>query len=245
MQQHDSSLALDFRRSPWRPWRRALRSRLVDGTRPPSNLPIANAVTQAFADSSGGRPGRQPVPDDHVRGLVMTGQVVEGDYLRLDRLAAKLDMSVTPVREGLLTLQGEGFVELVPRRGFAVRAISSQDIEDIFWVQAQIEGEVARRAAENFGTRGVENLQVIQEALQKAAAAGDHELVERLNYDFHHAIARVVDSSRLRWFLKQAAQLSPAASSPTWRDGPRPPSTITAPSSPPSPQAMLRLLPRR
>ncbi len=76
MQQHDSSLALDFRRSPWRPWRRALRSRLVDGTRPPSNLPIANAVTQAFADSSGGRPLN--LLGESVGGLSVTAHILGG-----------------------------------------------------------------------------------------------------------------------------------------------------------------------
>jgi DNA-binding GntR family transcriptional regulator len=146
---------------------------------------------------------------DHVRGLVMTGQVREGDYIRLDALAEELDMSVTPVREGLLTLQGEGFVELMPRRGFVVRALAPKDVEDVFWVQAQIEGEITRRAAPHFADNGVTGLRAIQDALEVAARRGDREQVERLNYDFHHAIARVVDSSRLRWFLKQAAQMSP------------------------------------
>lgn len=76
MQQHDSSLALDFRRSPWRPWRRALRSRLVDGTRPPSNLPIANAATQAFAASSGGRPLN--LLGESVGGLSITAHILGG-----------------------------------------------------------------------------------------------------------------------------------------------------------------------
>ncbi len=30
-----------------------------------------------------------------------------------------------------------------------------------------------------------------------------------LNYDFHHAIAKVVPASRMRWFLKHASRMSP------------------------------------
>lgn len=56
MQHHDSELTLQLRRSPFRPWRRVLRSRLVGGARPPSFLPVANRVTRALAEASGGRP---------------------------------------------------------------------------------------------------------------------------------------------------------------------------------------------
>jgi len=147
---------------------------------------------------------------DHVRGLVMTGRVREGDYLRLDRLAADLGISVTPVREGLLALQGEGFVELLPRRGFVVRALAEQDLQDVFWVQAQLEGELARRAAAVFDDELVAGLRAIQERLVAAAERGDHRLVERHNYDFHHAVAKAVDAKRLRWFLKVAARMSPS-----------------------------------
>jgi DNA-binding GntR family transcriptional regulator len=146
---------------------------------------------------------------DHVRDLVLTGQVREGDFIRIDRVAEGLGISVTPVREGLLALQGEGFVELIPRRGFMVRAVSSQDVADMFWVQGQIEGELTRRAAEHFAAAGVETLVAIQTALEEAARRDDHSRVAELNYDFHHAIAKVVTASRMRWFLKQASRMSP------------------------------------
>lgn len=159
------------------------------------------------------RPRRSTLTDevaDHVRALVMTGGVREGDFLRLDQLADELGISVTPVREGLLALQAEGFVELLPRRGFVARAVTQQDIADIFWVQGQIEGELARRAAAHFGAQGVDSLLAIQEALESAASSGDHNRVEVLNYDFHHAIAMISESARLRRLLKQVAHLSPS-----------------------------------
>ncbi|WP_395691289.1 FAD-dependent oxidoreductase [Nocardioides sp.] len=76
MQRHDSELALDLRRSPWQPWRRVLRSRVTDGVRPPSNLPVANAVTRAFADASGGRPLN--LVGESVGGLSVTAHVLGG-----------------------------------------------------------------------------------------------------------------------------------------------------------------------
>ncbi len=82
---------------------------------------------------------RPQLSDDvaaHVRNLIMSGGVRPGDFVRLDETAAELGVSVTPVREALLTLRGEGLVELVPHRGYVVSPLDRSDIDDIFWLQA-------------------------------------------------------------------------------------------------------------
>jgi cholesterol oxidase len=82
MQRHDSELALDLRRSPWQPWRRTLRSRVTGGVRPPSNLPVANAVTRAYADASGGRPLN--LLGESVGGLSVTAHILGGAVMGRD-----------------------------------------------------------------------------------------------------------------------------------------------------------------
>ncbi|QCX27528.1 GMC oxidoreductase [Nocardioides jishulii] len=89
MQQHDSELALRLRRSPWLPWRKGLRSAVVDGVRPPSNLPVANAVTQAFADSSGGRPLN--LLGESVGGLSVTAHILGGAAMGRDATQGVID----------------------------------------------------------------------------------------------------------------------------------------------------------
>lgn len=56
MQNVENEIRLVFDRSPVRPWRRVLRSRVVGSTRAPSYLPQANEVARRFAESVGGRP---------------------------------------------------------------------------------------------------------------------------------------------------------------------------------------------
>ncbi|TWG91778.1 cholesterol oxidase [Nocardioides sp. J9] len=76
MQDHDSELAMELRRSPVRPWRRVLRSRLVGDSAPPSFLPVANEVTRALAAASGGRPLN--LLGESVGGLSVTAHVLGG-----------------------------------------------------------------------------------------------------------------------------------------------------------------------
>lgn len=89
MQRHDSELALDLRRSPWQPWRRVLRSRVTGGVRPPSNLPVANAVTRAYADASGGRPLN--LFGESVGGLSVTAHVLGGAVMGRDATEGVVD----------------------------------------------------------------------------------------------------------------------------------------------------------
>ena len=84
----------------------------------------------------------------HLRTAIMTGTLRPGTFIRLDETAAALGVSITPVREALRTLRGEGMVQLEPHRGHVVVPLTRGDIEDIFWLQATIAKELAVTAAE-------------------------------------------------------------------------------------------------
>lgn len=56
MQDVDSELSFEYGRSPFRPWRRALRSKAVPGREAASYIPVANQAAREFAASSGGTP---------------------------------------------------------------------------------------------------------------------------------------------------------------------------------------------
>ncbi len=105
----------------------------------------------------------------------MSGALRPGTFIRLDETAAKLGVSVTPVREALLKLRGEGMVQLEPHRGHVVLPLTRQDIEDIFWLQATIAKELAATAAERITEGEIDDLERITEALAAAVAAGDTE----------------------------------------------------------------------
>ena len=56
----------------------------------------------------------------HLRAGIMSGALRPGTFIRLDETAAELGVSITPVREALRTLRGEGMVQLEPHRGHVV-----------------------------------------------------------------------------------------------------------------------------
>ena len=156
----------------------------------------------------------------HLRESIMSGQVHQGEYLRLERIAEELGTSATPVREALLALRGEGFVQLEPRRGFVVAPLSRRDVEDLFFVQATIAAELAARTAQAITPDRVTELESIQSALEDAARSRAVDEVEELNFQFHRRINTWAESKKLAWFLGTSVRYVPRrfyASIAGWR----------------------------
>jgi DNA-binding GntR family transcriptional regulator len=151
----------------------------------------------------------------YVRKRIFDGTFGPGEYLRLDRLAADLGISVTPVREALLTLRSEGLLTQQPRRGFIVQPVTRRDIADVSNVQAYIGGELAARAAENISDEQLAALRAIQRELEEAHARKDHERAVRLNHEFHRAINVAADSPKLAQFMSAITRYAPESVFPT------------------------------
>ncbi|MDI9913927.1 GntR family transcriptional regulator [Rhodococcus sp. IEGM 1379] len=156
---------------------------------------------------------------NHVRNVIMSGGVRPGDFIRLDETAAELGVSVTPVREALVALRGEGMVELVPHRGYVVCPLSRQDIEDIFWLQGEIAVKLALRATASITAEHLAELVQLNSALREALERSDATAIEQCEFEFHRLINRVAGGAKLGWFLFGAIRYTPArlyATDPGW-----------------------------
>jgi DNA-binding GntR family transcriptional regulator len=150
------------------------------------------------------RPRRPRLSDEvaaHVREQIVSGQLRPGEFVRPEKVAEEVGVSATPAREGLLTLQSEGFLRVEPRRGFVVAPLSRADIEDTFAAQALLGGELAARAAARADDAFVDGLAALQGRLRDAAARGELDLVEELNFAFHRTLYRRAGSPKLSWLL--------------------------------------------
>lgn len=157
---------------------------------------------------------RQQLSDEvasYLRQAIMAGEYAPGDSVRAEAVGELLDVSATPVREALHTLRAEGFLDLMPRKGFTVAPLVGDDIRDIFEAHALIAGELTSRATERATQTQVQVLRQIHERLLQAAAEGDTEQLERSNHEFHREVYRLSGSPRLRWALGNFNKYVPRA----------------------------------
>jgi DNA-binding GntR family transcriptional regulator len=155
----------------------------------------------------------------HLRIGIMSGSLRPGTFIRLDETAAELGVSITPVREALRTLRGEGMVQLEPHRGHVVSPFTRGDIEDIFWLQASIASQLAKSTAERITDDAIDELERLAEAVAGAIERQDTAEVTDAEFAFHRAFNRSSGRTKLAWFLLHAARYLPPdiyANDPEW-----------------------------
>ena len=154
-----------------------------------------------------------------LRVAIMTGALRPGTFIRLDETAAQLGVSITPVREALRTLRGEGLVQLEPHRGHVVLPLSRRDIEDIFWLQATIAKELAKTAARRITPAEINELERHTDSLATAVANADIDAIAAAEFAFHRAFNQATGRIKLAWFLLHVSRYLPPliyAADPEW-----------------------------
>lgn len=157
----------------------------------------------------------------YLRDLIMCGELRGGDSLRVEHLAASLDVSITPIRESLVELLGEGFVERTPRRGYKVARLTREDIADVFAANALLAAELAARAATRISEEQLSTLADLQKRLRAAGAHEDYAEMETLNHRLHRTIDQAADSPKLAWFAQRTSHYEPRWTWSTVKSWPR------------------------
>ncbi|AVD54569.1 hypothetical protein BEH_24730 (plasmid) [Priestia filamentosa] len=76
-----------------------------------------------------------------IRHAIRHLQLPPGQTVLEREMAEILGMSRTPVRESLIRLETEGWVRLIPRRGFIVAPLVADDLQQIYEVVEALDGD--------------------------------------------------------------------------------------------------------
>lgn len=118
--------------------------------------------------------------DAIIEGRIQPGQqIVETDLQRL------LGVSRAPIREALLKLEGQGLVEMIPRKGSFVRTITPRFIQESFKVRAWLEGLAARLTVERLERHSYVELDAILAEMANLARKKDFKGYFFSHWDFH------------------------------------------------------------
>jgi DNA-binding GntR family transcriptional regulator len=137
-------------------------------------------------DFSGGKGSRGVKAHQILREAIATGRLKPGARVLESELSALLDMSRTPVREAIATLEAEGLVSVDGARGRIVTKLDYQSMMELYAVREVLEATAAGLAARNasdmemVALRGMIELE--EQMPEDAGRLADH------NRRFHEAI---------------------------------------------------------
>ena len=101
-----------------------------------------------------------------LRGEILSGKLVPGQRLALEEFAQRFGISITPIRDAIRLLAGDGLVELYPRRGAFVFQPSSSLVEELFQIREILECAAVDCIVE----RGAETLPEIRALVERIAS---------------------------------------------------------------------------
>lgn len=137
---------------------------------------------------------REEFVTDRLREAILRGHLKPGQHLDQNEIAEALNVSRSPVRDALRTLAVEGLVEVYPHRGAVVAELSTDELEEIYFIRGVLEGMAARLAAPSMDDARIATLQTILEEME---ATSDLDRWIELNHRFHHTIYQAANRPRL------------------------------------------------
>lgn len=168
---------------------------------------------EAPLSTNGSRLLRETVYEQ-LRADMISCKLAPGAELREAELAARFDMSKSPVRDALMRLESEGLVITLPRQGYRVAPVSLTDVLDMFHLRAALERACMERIVLQASDEQLRELDAFRHF---DASAWDGGFIA-FNRAFHRRIAELGGNARMRDqlldlidLLERAVQVSVAS----------------------------------
>ncbi len=134
-----------------------------------------------------------------LRHSILRGELKANQPIRQQDLATMLGVSVIPVREALMVLEGEGLVTIYPNRGAVVSSLSTAEVHEIYLMRVALETLALRHALPNQTGRDWARADIV---LQEIDTANDPARWSDLNWEFHELLYRPAAMPRLMTTLQ-------------------------------------------
>ncbi len=160
---------------------------------------------------------------EELRALIFSGELPAGSNHLETELAARLQMSRTPIREAALTLEAQGLVELKPRKGVRILGLSAEDMAEVYDILTELESLAAHQAAmKGYGPLALAPL--TQAISDMEAALGSDDLRAWADADdrFHSELVKLGGNSRVEMIVGMMADQVRRARSMTLFMRPKP-----------------------
>jgi len=137
---------------------------------------------------------------------IIQGVLPPGTPLREQVWSQNLNVSRNTLREALRILAAQGLIDQRANYGATVRALSDDEVREIYAIRRTLELEGVRRSG-SASRQAMEALVEAANMLQRAALADEWDQVGTLSLALHRAIVQLIGSPRLdELFTTVAAQ---------------------------------------
>jgi DNA-binding GntR family transcriptional regulator len=125
-----------------------------------------------------------------LKDAIIEGRIQPGQQIVEKELQKTLGVSRAPIREALLKLEGQGLVDIIPRKGSFVRAITARFIRENFTIRAWLEGLAARVSLQHLKESDYDHFDKILKDMAELAKKRDFKGYFYRHWDFHNVFIK-------------------------------------------------------
>ncbi|MFA1710623.1 GntR family transcriptional regulator [Peribacillus frigoritolerans] len=141
-----------------------------------------------------------------LRDWIVQGILAPGQQLRDKELAEQLGVSRTPIREALLRLEDEGFVETKPSRSTIVSPIRFEGVLNIYSIVWTLEKLAMEQAFDFIEERHLFEMEATNHEVKNAIDEGNQIVAVQKDNDFHSIYINLSTNDELKRILSGLKQ---------------------------------------
>jgi len=134
---------------------------------------------------------------------IVEARLGAGTPLSQNKLASRMGVSRTPVREALLRLERDGLVQRMPESGFAVATITVSEVNEACDLLHLLDTYVYQRATDALSRSELEGLLALAADLVERAETGDAEAWRDADQQYHAIVMQAAQNRFVAQFLEQ------------------------------------------
>lgn len=135
---------------------------------------------------------------EYLRNEMYHGRMEPGSFINLKDISQRLGISKTPLRDALIQLECEGFVNILPRRGVLIKKLTIEDVKNILMVVGALESAVILSVFDKIGPKQINRLEALNRKMIAAVEREDFATYYRLNIDFHNVFLDLNENTDLQ-----------------------------------------------
>lgn len=139
---------------------------------------------------------------EELRRRLIAGALKPGDQVTQELLASELQTSVVPVREALKTLETEGQIVHIPRRGFFVAELSQDELIELCEIRSALETMAVDRSLPLLDGSDTAHMIELLEQMEFSEKDGDILRLVQLDRAFHFLVFDKAGPSQLTRLLR-------------------------------------------
>jgi len=122
----------------------------------------------------------------YISGKINDGTLSAGDKISEPQVSEELHVSRTPVREALMQLASDGYLESLPRKGFRVQSLDTGRAQQLYEVIGTLDGRAACMCMDLLTEAELTKMQFLADSMENAIKAGLSNKYYELQVEFHN-----------------------------------------------------------